>query len=62
MSKTETPEPLLKIEQVAEILNTSVKTVRRRIVARDLPVIRDDRIVRVRPQDLRAYIALRRCE
>ena len=62
MTKTETPESLLTIEQTAKILNTSDKTVRRRIAARDLPVIRDGRIVRVRPQDLRAYIALRRCE
>ena len=62
MTKTETPEPLLTIEQAARILNTSVRTVRRRISAHDLPVIRDDRIVRVRPEDLRSYIALRRCE
>lgn len=56
------PEPLLTIEQTADALNMSPETVRRRIKSGQLPVIRDGRIVRVRPADLRAYIALRRCE
>ncbi len=51
---------LLTIEQSAEILNTSVKTVRRRIEAGELPVIRDGRIVRVLPADLQRYISARR--
>ncbi len=51
---------LLTIEQSAEILNTSVKTVRRRIEASELPVIRDGRIVRVHPADLERYISARR--
>jgi len=55
-------EQLLTVEQCAKILNTSIKTVRRRIDTGKLPVIRDGKVVRVRPADLRAYIALRRCE
>ena len=51
---------LLTIEQSAEILNTSVKTVRRRIEASELPVIRDGRILRVHPADLQRYISARR--
>ncbi len=51
---------LLTIEQSAEILNTSVKTVRRRIEAGELPVIRDGRILRVHPRDLERYISARR--
>lgn len=51
---------LLTIEQSAEILNTSVKTVRRRIEASELPVIRDGRILRVHPSDLARYISARR--
>ena len=54
-------EPLLTIEECAAILNTSIKTVRRRITDKELPVIRDGGVVRVRPDDLRAYIAIRRC-
>ena len=53
-------EPLLTVLEVALALNTSEKTVRRRIKAGELPVIQDGRIVRIRPDDLRAYIALRR--
>lgn len=62
MTKTDTTElePLLTIEQAAEILNTSGKTVRRRIAAGELPVIRDGRVIRVHPNDLARYIAARR--
>jgi len=54
------PEPMLTIAQTAKILNASLKTVRRRIAAGELPVIRDGRLLRVRPDDLRAFIAVRR--
>jgi excisionase family DNA binding protein len=53
-------EPLLTIKEVAKILATSEKTVRRRIENRDLPIIRDAGVIRIRPDDLRSYIARRR--
>ena len=53
-------EPLLTIKQVAEQLNVSVKTVRRRIKTGLLAVIRDGGIVRVRQRDLQSYVALHR--
>ena len=51
---------LLTLRDVARILNTSMKTLRRRIDAGQLPVIRDGRIVRVHPRDLERYISARR--
>jgi len=51
---------LLKLHDVAEILGVSPKTLRRRIDAGELPVIRDGRIVRVHPRDLERYISARR--
>jgi excisionase family DNA binding protein len=57
--ETAIPEPLLTIEQVATILNVASKTVRRRIATGHLPCVRDGRIVRVRPIDVRTYIAAR---
>ena len=54
-------EPLLTITEVAEALSVSEKTVRRRIECNKLPAIRDGGVVRIRPDDLRAYIAMRRC-
>ena len=51
---------LLTLQQSADILNTSLKTLRRRIDAGQLPVIRDGRIVRVHPADLERYIWARR--
>jgi excisionase family DNA binding protein len=53
-------ERLLTIEEGAEVLNVSVRTMRRRISQGALPVIRDGRIVRIQPDDLRFYILLRR--
>lgn len=53
-------EPLLTTKDVARILAVSAKTVHRRIEAKELPVIRDGAAVRIRPEDLRAYIAMRR--
>ena len=52
------PEPLLTMQDVAEILNCSNKTVKRRVDAGDLPVIRDGRMVRVHPEDLNHYIKI----
>ena len=62
MKKTEqTALPqLLTLQDAAGILNTSMKTLRRRIDADQLPVIRDGRIVRVHPRDLQRYISARR--
>ncbi len=57
---TELPKPLLTKKRVAEILDTSEKTVDRRIRSGDLPAIRDGRIIRIRPEDLERYIAQRR--
>ena len=58
--RAEPLEPLLTIDQAAEILNASARTVRRRIKARELPVIQDGRLVRIHPEDLRRYIAQKR--
>jgi len=51
---------LLTLRDAADILNTSMKTLQRRINAGELPVIRDGRIVRVHPRDLQRYISARR--
>jgi excisionase family DNA binding protein len=60
MNRSVPLEPLLTIKQAAKLLNMSEKTVRRRIETKDLPVIRDGGSIRIRPDDLRAYIAMRR--
>lgn len=57
---TELPKPLLNKKRVAEILNTSEKTIDRRIRSGELPIIRDGRIIRIRPEDLERFIAQRR--
>lgn len=57
--KTALPQ-LLTLQDSAGILNTSMKTLRRRIDDGQLPVIRDGRIVRVHPADLGRYISARR--
>jgi excisionase family DNA binding protein len=51
---------LLNLQEVAEILGCSVRTVRRRIDDRELPSIPIGRLVRVHPDDLDRYIAERR--
>ena len=51
---------LLSLEEARTVLGCSLKTLRRRIAARDLPVVRDGRLVRVHPQDLERYVAARR--
>jgi excisionase family DNA binding protein len=60
MTKKADLEPLLTIKEAASALNESAKTVRRRIDAGDLPVIRDGRNIRIAPDDIRSYIAKRR--
>ena len=56
LSSQQPLEPLLTIKEFAAILNASPKTVRRKIEARELAVIRDGRIVRISPEDARRYI------
>jgi len=53
-------ERLLTIDEAAKILNVSPKTVRRRIDAGDLPVIRDERVLRITQDDLRRYVSRHR--
>ena len=51
---------LLTLQDTADILNSSMKTLRRRIEEGQLPVIRDGRMLRVHPADLERYISARR--
>jgi excisionase family DNA binding protein len=46
----------MTIKQVAADMQASEKTVRRRIAEGDLPVIRDGRLIRIRPKDYRNYL------
>ena len=58
---TKTPEKLLTVEEVAEILRVSLTTVYRRIQAGELPYIKlGHRQVRIKPEDLEAYIEAHR--
>jgi excisionase family DNA binding protein len=52
-------ERLLTIEQVAEVLGCSPRTVQRRITSGALPIFRDGQMVRVRERDLERYISAR---
>ena len=52
----EVSEPLMTVKDVAADMKASEKTVRRRIAAGELPVIRDGRMIRIRPKDYRAYL------
>lgn len=53
-------EKLLTETEASEILGCSVRTVRRRIEAGQLAVIRDGSLKRIQPEDLRNYIRNRR--
>ena len=48
-------ERVLTVKETADLENTSERTIRRRIIAGELPAIRDGRQYKIRPQDLRAY-------
>lgn len=52
-------ERLLRLEEAADVLGVSVRTLRRRVAAGALPVFRDGGVVRVREVDLRRYVAER---
>ena len=54
--RDEVAEPLMTVKDVAAGLNASEKTVRRRIAAGELPIIRDGRMIRIRPTDYRRYL------
>ena len=56
----DTVRQLLTLSDVAEILQCSEKTVKRRVASGELPVVRDGRMVRVHPDDLDRYVKLRR--
>ena len=49
-------EPLYTVEEVADRLNVSIRTVRRRIKDKTLPIVRFGRLVRIRPEVLAALI------
>ena len=49
-------EPLMTVKDVAADMQASEKTIRRRIAAGELPVIRDGRLIRIRPTDYRSYL------
>ena len=51
---------LLSLKDTCAVLGCSMKTLRRRIVAEEIAVIRDGRLIRVHPDDLRRYIQQRR--
>lgn len=53
---TDKPLPLLTVDDVAESLQSSAKTVRRLIEHGDLPHLRVGRLVRVRPEDFERFI------
>lgn len=54
------PEPLMTVRDVAAHMNASEHTVRRRIAAGELPVIRDGGMIRIRPEDYRKYLISKR--
>jgi excisionase family DNA binding protein len=61
--RTADPLPrLLSLSDAAAVLGCSLKTLRRRIDEGELPVIRDGRLVRIHPEDLTRYVAVRRSQ
>jgi excisionase family DNA binding protein len=62
MSKTDLVRELrlLSLNDTCAVLGCSMKTLRRRIAAAELAVIRDGRLIRVHPDDLRRYVQQRR--
>ncbi len=59
-ARNENCQRLLTLQDACAILAISIKTLRRRIGAGELPVIRDGRIIRVHPNDLDRYVTARR--
>ncbi len=49
-------EPLMTVKDVAADMKASEKTVRRRIATGAIPVVRDGRMIRIRPKDYRSYL------
>lgn len=58
--RTDDAPALLDLEEAAEVLNYSTRTVRRRVSEGELPAIRDGRILRFRLADLEQYVDARR--
>jgi excisionase family DNA binding protein len=54
-------EPLLTVTEAAEILNTSPKTVRRRVAEGELRAIKIGGVLRIDPVDLEDFIRDHRC-
>ena len=53
-TKMSLPKRLLTIDETTEVLGCSMKTLRRRIAEGAIAVIRDGRLIRIHPDDLRA--------
>ena len=49
-------EPLLTVAEIAKILNSSERTVRRAIASRELRAIKINGLVRIAPADLEDFI------
>jgi excisionase family DNA binding protein len=56
-TNTSSPPNLYSVDQVAKLLGVSQKTVRRIIAAKELPVHRFGRQLRISQPDLTAFIA-----
>ena len=54
------PKRLLSLQDTCEVLGCSMKTLRRRIAAGAITVIRDGRLIRIHPDDLQRFIQQRR--
>lgn len=57
MSEPIIPNRLLSIRDASDLLDVHVKTIRRRIKAGELQVIRTGRIIRIHPNELKKLIA-----
>ena len=51
---------LLSLAETCAVLGCSMKTLRRRIAAGEIAVIRDGRLIHIHPDDLERYIRQRR--
>jgi excisionase family DNA binding protein len=51
---------LLSLQEACAVLGCSIKTLRRRIGQGAIAVIRDGRLIRIHPDDLKRYIQQRR--